>query len=89
MTVIGVLLAVAALQLPARNTVPDSLEVGKAFITSPTSLLQGRVSGVHVSSTDGNINGLEVMKDGKYIIENKIIIVKNGVKYDANGKKLN
>ena len=57
MNVIGVLLVVAALQLPARNTVSDSLEVGKAFSTSPTSLLQGRVSGVHVSSTDGNING--------------------------------
>ena len=29
------------------------------------------------------------LKDGKYIIDNKIVIVKNGVKYDANGKKLN
>ena len=29
------------------------------------------------------------LKDGKYIIDNKVVIVKNGVKYDANGKKLN
>ena len=29
------------------------------------------------------------LKDGKYLIEGKIVIVKNGVKYDANGKKLN
>ena len=28
-------------------------------------------------------------KDGKYFIGNKIVLVKNGVKYDANGKKLN
>jgi hypothetical protein len=28
-------------------------------------------------------------KDGKYLIGGKIVIVKNGVKYDANGKKLN
>lgn len=30
-----------------------------------------------------------VLKDGKYLIEGKIVLVKNGVKYDANGKKLN
>lgn len=29
------------------------------------------------------------LKDGKYLIDGKIVIVKNGVKYDANGKKLN
>ncbi len=28
-------------------------------------------------------------KDGKYLIGNKIILVKNGVKYSANGQKLN
>lgn len=42
------------------------------------------------------INTLEIaeteagaLKDGKYLINGKIILVKNGVKYDANGKKLN
>ena len=29
------------------------------------------------------------LKDGKYIIDNKVVIVKNGVKYSANGQKLN
>lgn len=29
------------------------------------------------------------LKDGKYIIDNKVVIVKNGVKYGANGQKLN
>lgn len=29
------------------------------------------------------------LKDGKYSIDNKIVIVKNGVKYSANGQKLN
>ena len=38
------------------------------------------------------VEGLEesdALKDGKYLINGKIVIVKNGVKYDANGKKLN
>ena len=30
-----------------------------------------------------------VLKDGKYLIDGKIVIVKNGVKYGANGQKLN
>lgn len=30
-----------------------------------------------------------VLKDGKYLIEGKIVLVKNGVKYGANGQKLN
>lgn len=29
------------------------------------------------------------LKDGKYLIGNKIVLVKNGMKYDANGQKLN
>ena len=29
------------------------------------------------------------LKDGKYIIDNKVVIVKNGVKYSTNGQKLN
>jgi hypothetical protein len=30
-----------------------------------------------------------VLKDGKYLIGNKVVLVKNGVKYGANGQKLN
>ena len=29
------------------------------------------------------------LKDGKYLIDGKVILVKNGVKYSANGQKLN
>jgi hypothetical protein len=38
------------------------------------------------------VKGLEesdALKDGKYLINGKIVIVKNGVKYGANGQKLN
>ena len=42
------------------------------------------------------INSLEAteaeagaLKDGKYLIGNKVVLVKNGVKYGANGQKLN
>ncbi len=38
------------------------------------------------------VEGLEesdALKDGKYLINGKIVIVKNGVKYGANGQKLN
>lgn len=31
----------------------------------------------------------DALKDGKYLIGNKIVLVKNGVKYGANGQKLN
>lgn len=31
----------------------------------------------------------EGLKDGKYLIGNKVVIVKNGVKYSVNGQKLN
>ena len=30
-----------------------------------------------------------VLKDGKYLVGNKVVLVKNGVKYGANGQKLN
>ena len=36
-----------------------------------------------VESNDG------ALKDGKYLIGNKVVLVKNGVKYGANGQKLN
>lgn len=39
-----------------------------------------------VESTEAETGAL---KDGKYLIDGKIVLVKNGVKYDANGKKLN
>jgi hypothetical protein len=39
-----------------------------------------------LEATEAEAEGL---KDGKYFIGGKIVLVKNGVKYDANGKKLN
>ena len=39
-----------------------------------------------VEAVDVEANGL---KDGKYLIDGKIVLVKNGVKYGANGQKLN
>jgi len=39
-----------------------------------------------IEAAEAETSGL---KDGKYLIEGKIVLVKNGVKYDANGKKLN
>ena len=39
-----------------------------------------------VEAVDIEANGL---KDGKYLIDGKIVLVKNGVKYGANGQKLN
>ena len=39
-----------------------------------------------VEAVDVEANGL---KDGKYLIGNKVVLVKNGVKYGANGQKLN
>ena len=38
-----------------------------------------------IEAADAEIEGL---KDGKYLIENKIVLVKNGVKYSANGQIL-
>ena len=53
-----------------------------------------------IIKTDGEdptaINAIEAaeaedgaLKDGKYLIDGKVILVKNGVKYSANGQKLN
>ncbi len=43
--------------LGAQNVVKDTLEVGKAVAYTPANLLQGQMSGVRVSSIDGNPNG--------------------------------
>lgn len=40
-----------------------------------------------VKAADAETEGS--LKDGKYLIGNKIVLVKNGVKYGANGQKLN
>ena len=47
----------AACGLGAQNVVKDTLEVGKGVAYTPASLLQGQLSGVRVSSIDGNPNG--------------------------------
>lgn len=45
------------LRASAQDVIKDTLEFDKAMATTPSALLQGKVSGVRVSSVDGNING--------------------------------
>jgi len=45
--------------LSAGNVVSDTVGIRKAMIESPAGLLKGEVAGVRVSSTDGNMNGLD------------------------------
>ena len=42
-----------------------------------------------INAVEATETEASTLKDGKYLIEGKIVLVKNGVKYDANGKKLN
>ncbi len=49
------------------------------FPENPTGI--GAIEAAEAESGD--------LKDGKYIIDNKVVIVKNGVKYSTNGQKLN
>ena len=71
-----------------------TIPAGKAYlntgILSPARLI------ISFEEDPTAINAVEAaeaetgaLKDGKYLIGNKIVLVKNGVKYDANGKKLN
>jgi hypothetical protein len=68
----------------------------RAYITLGTPNLGARLAIIFDEEDPTAINTIEAaeseagaLKDGKYLIEGKIVIVKNGVKYDANGKKLN
>lgn len=49
---------VPASAVNSRSCVRDSLEFGKGSYVSPEQLVKGKVSGVRVSSTDGNIAGV-------------------------------
>ncbi len=62
-------------------TMPEESDARPAlyFPEDPTA-----INVIEAVETEAN-----ALKDGKYLIEGKIVIVKNGVKYDANGKKLN
>ena len=69
----------------------------KAYLTVVKNLQQARLT-VSFGEEDGftGINAIEAaeseagaLKDGKYLIDGKIVLVKNGVKYGANGQKLN
>lgn len=42
-----------------------------------------------INAIDAAENEFGAQKDGKYLIDGKIVIVKNGVKYGTNGQKLN
>ena len=47
----------AMMQAHAQSIVRDSLETGSAVNVTPAQLIRGKVSGVHVSGTDGSITG--------------------------------
>ena len=51
------LLSLPAWHLSAKDSVTDTLGVMKAVAQSPASLMRGEISGVRVSSVDGNPNG--------------------------------
>ena len=79
------------------NVTKTGLKVGayRAYLTMPEESEARAVlffpenpTGINaVKAADAETEG--GLKDGKYLIGNKIVLVKNGVKYDANGKKLN
>jgi len=53
------LLVASSVGASAQDTILDTLGFDKAVAKSPAGLIQGRVSGVHVSNIDGNINGAQ------------------------------
>ncbi len=57
LAVICLLLACPTAQVSAKVVVKDSLCVGETVALSPAELIRGEVSGVRVSSIDGNPNG--------------------------------
>ena len=69
----------------------------RAYIEDLTATNPGARLVINVDGEDPTaINVIEAaeaeegtQKDGKYLIDGKVIIVKNGVKYGANGQKLN
>ncbi len=64
-------------------TMPEESDARPAFFFPE----DGDFTGINaVEAVEAND---EALKDGKYLIEGKIVLVKNGVKYDANGQKLN
>lgn len=65
------------------------LKIAKGAFGSGTARLTLRfddTTGINAVEAAESENGL---KDGKYLINGKIVLVKNGVKYGANGQKLN
>lgn len=54
---IGLALLMFCASSGANNVVQDTLELNKATVQTPSSLIVGRVSGVRVSSQDGGPNG--------------------------------
>ena len=71
-----------------------NIPAGKAYLNVPSS--GARLAIVFEDDDPTAINAVETaeaetgaLKDGKYLIEGKIVLVKNGVKCGANGQKLN
>ena len=72
-----------------------TVPAGKAYLDA-TALAGARLTIVFNEDGFTGINAVEAaeaetgaLKDGKYLINGKIVLVKNGVKYGANGQKLN
>jgi hypothetical protein len=64
-------------------TMPGVSEARPAFFFPEDGDFTGINAVEAVEANDG------ALKDGKYLIGNKIVLVKNGVKFGANGQKLN
>ena len=80
---------------PLTGNYSVTVPAGKAYLNVPAST-GARLTIAFDGEDPTAINTIEAaapeanaLKDGKYLINGKIVLVKNGVKYDANGKKLN
>lgn len=76
------------------ESAPGSLN--RCYVTANSVGASARLTIRFAGEDPTAINALEAaevedgsLKDGKYLIDNKIILVKNGVRYSANGQKLN
>ena len=76
----------------------ENSEVSKATLRVPASLLEaykttapwsefGKIEAIDVANGIANINSDKKKKDGKYFENGKIVIVKNGKKFNINGLK--
>lgn len=65
------------------------LHIEKSGETPARIVIGGGDDPTAINAVEAAAPEANTLKDGKYLIGNKIVLVKNGVKYDANGQKLN